>query len=680
MLRTLPYSPDPWESMNRAVYAAKNGSNVDGDGSYGNPYASVKHALSTITDNGVLSRHTILIGPGMYSEDNPIQMKPWVAIKCIGDKATTVVGAANATEDLFVMCDRSFLEGFILMGNGCPKLVNMSVAGKISIDDVFLLDADDTLYVNHANAECIASRVFLQSVYGTIGNGVLVEAGKVHLKDLSLIEGSTCTTLVKADGANAEAFVWNVVSDNPAVTNGLYADNGGTIKVFSTFIENPTCGMRIGSGGGTISARAFGVLSSTYDLCIESSSGVFRGHNCRLNRDKVHFAAGASIYNHGYDGYTKKDRVLGDFAVGLEGKGSVSQFGEGGSYEYCVVVKTYDGSAYSTLTTLGPISFPNVNAGTCIYFGNGNIFYGLKYLLNTAINYGVGNIVWEYYDSNGSWLEFDVLNTINHYSDRVNIFSSIDEIYTLRFDQDIVKGVYESDVTATGIAKTTIDGKNEYWIRCRIATGITTSPEFASVRLKSNYTIIRADGTRAYHGQARTKKILELILGTDASGVSNESLAISTNLTYPYRENEMATAGANEAIFGRFIIPAECDLSCGLCYYFEVTNKTSPASDEVVHLTVRAAGMESSAKFDGTNSETLLDDWTFTIEATDAAWESRRRATLKRFDISTFAPGDVIYFKLHRPNDGSDTYGNSICIANHYVCYRTWQDGVFNKN
>jgi len=191
--------------------------------------------------------------------------------------------------------------------------------------------------------------------------------------------------------------------------------------------------------------------------------------------------------------------------------------------------------------------------------------------------------------------------------------------------------------------------------------------------------IIRANGSRAYHGEARVEEIKELIIGATSAGTADEALSISPNIIFPYIQNEMATIGSDEAVYSRFIIPSDCDLSCGLSYTYEVTNKDSPAEDRIVHLTVTMAGISENDKFDGTISEYIIDDFTFTVAATDTAWMIWRNVSASRFNLNSFMPGDVVYCKLHRPNDGPDTYASSICLSNHYMEYRSWQDGISNK-
>ena len=645
----------------------------------GAQYTSVKEAIDSITDSGVFNRYTVTIGPGVFMEDNPIQLKPWVSVRSTATKEVTMVSAQNANEDLFIGCDRAFVSRLVLAGVSFGSALNMSVSGNMIVEDIIIVDCEHGIYINNIDAVIDINNIYAQSYASVIDEVVTVISGTTQIRGLTVIKNSEIETLVKSDAGNVSVF--NLWSESSNVTNGLYADNGGRLFGSSGQIENSTNGVRIGSGGGRIEIHGIAVKDvEDYDLWVESSSGVFRGHGCSLNRDKLSIADGADIKSFGYDDYADTIRILGEFSVGKEDIGSISQFGEGGSYEYSVKVKTYDGSNYKTLTTQSGISFPNTSTDSCVYVGSDNLFYGLNYNLTTAIDCGSGSIIYEYYDANGSWLEFNTMNTLQAYSDIVDIFTAPGKDYTLRFNQNIKSGMYESDTTASGIVTTSVDGVNGYWVRCRIASGITTSPEFTSVRAKGNYLIVRANGTRAYHGEARATQIKELIIGATSAGTVNESLSISTNITFPYTQNEMGKIGTDESVYGRFIIPSNCDTSCGLSYSYEFTNIASPVSDEAVHFKVTLAGISETDKFDGSVGESVLDDFTVTIAATDSAWSLYRRDSSKRFDLSVFKPGDVIYIKLRRMNDTPDTYGNSVCLSNHYIEYRSWQDGIQLKD
>ena len=643
----------------------------------GAQFTSIKEALNSITDSGVFNRYTVTIGPGVFTEDNPIQLKPWVSIKSIATKEVTMVTPQNVNSDLFIGCDRSYMSNMVLSGVSSGSALSFVETGFITIENIILVDCEHGISINNAGSYIEAHNLFAQTYTSTIDEVVTVVSGTVQIRGLTVVEDSEIGTIVKSDAGNASVF--NLWSESVNVTNGLYVNNGGELFGFSGKIANATNSMRIDSGS-MLKVNGVCIEDSTdYDLLIEDASCRFVGTGCSLNRDKLSIENGAEVNSFGYDSYADKTRILGNFAVGNEDIGATSQLGEGGSYEHGVKIKTYDGSEYHTLTTHSGISFPNTTSGTCIYMGSDYKTYGLKYTLISGTEYGTGSVVCEYYDVNGSWLPFNIMNTIEHYSDIVEIFTGAGETYSLRFDQNIKTGVYESDVTASGIATTSVDGENGYWVRCRIVDNITSSQEFISVRLKGNYFIVRPNGTRSFHGEARVEEIKDLVIGATSAGTADESLSVSSSILFPYTQNKMATVGSDEAVYSRFIIPSDCDLSCGLLYTYEVTNADSPASDKVVHLTVTMAGINGDDKFDGTAAEYVVDDFTFTILATDTAWTIWRRVSVSRFDLSLFHPGNVIYCKLHRPNDAPDTYASSVCLANHYIEYRSWQDGISNK-
>jgi hypothetical protein len=78
-------------SASRLVYVNKGGSDSSGNGTIGNPYATIPHAYDTITDAADAKRYAILVGPGQYAES--FDFKPWVGL--CNQSAT---GASNGTE------------------------------------------------------------------------------------------------------------------------------------------------------------------------------------------------------------------------------------------------------------------------------------------------------------------------------------------------------------------------------------------------------------------------------------------------------------------------------------------------------------------------------------------------------------------------------------------------------
>ncbi|MHC4868060.1 MAG: hypothetical protein ACYTEX_28655 [Planctomycetota bacterium] len=63
----------------------------------GGDFTSVKDAIDSITDNDISNRYVVQVGPGIYSENNPIQGKEYVTIVSTGDLQTTRIVAANGS-------------------------------------------------------------------------------------------------------------------------------------------------------------------------------------------------------------------------------------------------------------------------------------------------------------------------------------------------------------------------------------------------------------------------------------------------------------------------------------------------------------------------------------------------------------------------------------------------------
>jgi hypothetical protein len=82
----------PSASANQLVWVTQGGSDVTGDGTVLNPFFTVAHAMTTITDSAILKRYAILTGPGVYSD--PIALKPWVYIVGLGVASETRLSGA----------------------------------------------------------------------------------------------------------------------------------------------------------------------------------------------------------------------------------------------------------------------------------------------------------------------------------------------------------------------------------------------------------------------------------------------------------------------------------------------------------------------------------------------------------------------------------------------------------
>jgi len=121
-LQQLNYIEQNILSPNNFVYIAINGSDITGNGSINNPYATLSHALSTITTASQTNPFQIIMATGQYSEVN-LALKAFVHIEGSNSKLTVM----NT-----IICDPNFT----LNGGDCiiTNLFNLTLINGINID------------------------------------------------------------------------------------------------------------------------------------------------------------------------------------------------------------------------------------------------------------------------------------------------------------------------------------------------------------------------------------------------------------------------------------------------------------------------------------------------------------------------------------------------------------------
>ena len=80
----------------QVLYVRQNGNDMTGDGSEGNPYATIVHTMTSITDSSWEKRYMIDIGPGNWNEN--INWKAWVFSRGNIVQATRVTGSVDVND------------------------------------------------------------------------------------------------------------------------------------------------------------------------------------------------------------------------------------------------------------------------------------------------------------------------------------------------------------------------------------------------------------------------------------------------------------------------------------------------------------------------------------------------------------------------------------------------------
>jgi hypothetical protein len=76
------------------VYVSKLGNDNQANGSFGQPYLTIKAALNSINDASYTKRYTLIVGTGRFVEDSDLTFKDFVSIKGVS-KETTYISKLN---------------------------------------------------------------------------------------------------------------------------------------------------------------------------------------------------------------------------------------------------------------------------------------------------------------------------------------------------------------------------------------------------------------------------------------------------------------------------------------------------------------------------------------------------------------------------------------------------------
>jgi pectin methylesterase-like acyl-CoA thioesterase len=135
------YSPYLLNSIpdNAPFFIANKDQKVITVATKGGDFSSVKDALAAITDNGPTNRYVVNVGPAVFVENNPIQLKPFVAI--VGDSnITSTIIAGDPSQPLF-------------SGAGYATVENVTVQGTTA-SGTYLFDwnnLDSSGFINTSN-------------------------------------------------------------------------------------------------------------------------------------------------------------------------------------------------------------------------------------------------------------------------------------------------------------------------------------------------------------------------------------------------------------------------------------------------------------------------------------------------------------------------------------------------
>ncbi|RKY40447.1 MAG: hypothetical protein DRP85_08550, partial [Candidatus Makaraimicrobium thalassicum] len=547
-------------------------------------------------------------------------------------------------------------------------------------------------------------------IVGAIGDLIVVNAGSFNGVDIDVADESTVNTVLRVDGADANAVINILHTHSANVTNGIVCDNEAYAILRGATINNATIGVTFG-GGSDVRLISSSVLNCDVGMSIPDGDTVvgmsdvsFDGNvqdvnvassTCKIfgtvtaSIASASFSTGAQINTVVLDLFEGDEglNILGELHVGTPEHPTESVFGGGDSYTRGMKVYTFDGSAYVDVSdeagssSGSTFTFPNVNANTAVYvassLSNGGVLhhYGLKASITAGAVLGAGSIAAEYW-TGAAWVAFTHMTTQSggHY------LPLADKIFEDSGSFQIRNNIFMPDDWATNDDPSY--GTSLYWVRYRIETGITTAPVFEQFKLHTERAEINADGYIEFMGGGRPFSRFPWdagLLEAAASSPANQDLYLSDNLDVGRVENKFNN-GATDRIGFLSAVPDALDSSTPIVFAWSVITDDATAGDIFWVLRWGWNGPTDNVyRSQADAPEASPNEQSLTIVEAAPVSEDTVQWYRAELDISGIIPRrldgfpDTIWVSLQRSGGiAGDTHGGDVSLVSLTSAYLTW--------
>jgi len=668
----------------------------------GGDFTSLKSAMDSITDNSTSNRYTILIYPGDYNEDNPIQGKDYVAINALGAHEVTRIQCLTGSQHGLIAGKDVDYIGLQIQNCSGSGAAGFWVSG--STEDVDFHDCKirncDIGWLFDSSGEALMMRASIITG-GSLSIGVKVTSGSVvYINDIITTDDVTCTNwiLCESSASKASLFGGHLLGHN--TTNGLVVSNGGKIEVSSTHIshiKSSSVWIKNENLGGTISGVGLDLHDSgVYDILVESTSSVLRMVGLNASTDKMSFAAGSDItliYTDDKVG-DKGMKIMGELNVGTPEFPAESVFGEGDSYTRDTLVYTFD-TGSDTYTDVS-VSASNVNDSLTVGFPSQSIdnaiyvastlqrttnyvkHYGVKIQISSSFNAGSGVAYPEYWNGT-SWQTIAMMVTQGYgeFKPLANNLEGITGSYQIRYDWRINNNWTKNDPVGYG--------KNLYWTRYRINSPISESFQLEQIKLHTNRSEINDDGFIEYFGRARPFGTLPWDVGLlypAAASPGNQDVYLSDTLDVGRTEN-LFVNGATDRIGFNAYLPEDLDTSCPVQLQWAILGDADEPTNVIGWVIRWGYSTDTEGVYRSTAAPTYAGNGSqqsMSMNVLPPSASDMQKSYNANLNVDNMVSrrgsgsfGDMLWVSLERPT--GDDYSGDVAIINITARYTKWCEG-----
>lgn len=660
----------------------KTGNDTTGDGSLAKPYLTIEYALSTISGSSSSNRFIVLVGPGIYIENNPLIIPTFTEVFAFGGITSIQIIAANPTSNLIEPIGIVNIKGFALSGTTSASLIYLDdVSSSLRLSDIVLGDCD--IGIDCASGNIGFDTLIIQpgATFDTIlkvTSGGILQGSNFYFDDDTI----SASDAIYAAGSESVLNLTSFGISGSGISDGLHIEDSSVVRISTGLFDRVDNAIRIGTSSELFMSTIDIQNTNNFDLIIEDTTPVISIVASQFKRNKVLAPNNYTNVNAFYlneEPTAQGLRVVGNIVAGRPEIGTELIIGRGDPYTRGMTVLTTDNTATSTtdggnLTdvtiaasgyNVSTFTFQGTEANHTILFGtdiedSDDVlkFWGTRITQTTAAVETIRkSFVFERW-TGSEWTQFGVMGVFNprSYVYSKELFIRANQTEDIKFGLD--------DVSPW--EKKTIDGKNLYWVRIRITNDLTTAPEFDQLKLMPSNLELNQFGVVTLHGKARYRRtILSTgnIFGESGAVVfANPFIgSLSTGWNHAMKNTQLNEIG--DALYLQFVLPRGIDTSFPLKVKVYYQNPIAVSSDNgvisVLALPMEVLGVLAADESGGVTpiARTLLDINPITI---DDAQIELLDVTLDEPDILLTAESDMI--------DVSDAYeGDMIAMKIEYI-------------
>ena len=669
----------------------------------GGDYSNPVDALNSIIDNSSSKRYCIKIAPGNYEIDNssgPIALKDFVGMVACSIRSV-IFTPSDPTQDMFTGANFAYMDGIVFSRNTTGYILTNNVSGTVNLNDCVLRDSGNGLRQTSSDGVLEIRRLIINNPsLTTTTSGIKIDSGKATLKDITARSTSIATTVIEISGSSTIATIIDYTCISPNVTTAIKIHSGALVSgsvlnllvVYDGLVvygENTTVrfdamkivnaqndGFRIENVGSGIDFSLYsGIISQCgrYNFNIENPNCIVTGTGF-TELEKSFRTPGASLYASLID-ITEDDEglnVLGELHVGTPSRGVESVMGEGDSYTSNMIVYTEtsggtfaDVSEAARSASGSTFSFPGVGVDNSIYMASTLLsedgadyleHYGIKTKIDTAVDKGAGEIVFEFYNG-ASWEELNCMEveSFGSYYPKAKQYFENTGSFHIRYNVKLEKGDWvKNDPMSLGT--------DYYWVRARISSAITTSPVIEQFKLHTNRFEVNADGWVEYFGKARPLGTIPwtwgIFGGFFGGEMGNQPIYLSDNIYQQFSDNLWNSNGDKTGFFAA--LPLDFDTSSPLVAKWAVR----PTFTGSVTWTVRwAYTSDGDTVYTGTGTAPAVHPTEQSLTLTESVVSGIQQTFTAELDVSNLVSirdggeGDILCVSIEMTTAGGDMAG-----------------------